>query len=139
MRRVDSKLYVILGFVVSLLFAASTLHAQDTQGEQQGDQGQGQYEQQYEQNQPKADDFSDSEIESFVSAREGVDKLREEFQPKFQEADDVDKAQELREEFQNKAIQILDEEGLDVQTYNNIVKGMDSNDKLRNKVEKKME
>lgn len=134
MRRVDSKLCVILGFVVSLLFAASALHAQDTQGGQQGDQGQGQY----EQNQPSADDFSSSEIESFVSAREGIDELRKEFQPKFQEAEDVDTAQKLREDFQNQAIQILDEEGLDVQTYNSIVKGMDSNKELQNKVEQKM-
>ncbi|MFP4049028.1 MAG: DUF4168 domain-containing protein [Desulfovermiculus sp.] len=138
MRQLDSKLYVILGFVVSLILSASTLQAQDTQDGQQGNQGQDQYEQQYEQNQPKADDFSDSEIESFVSAREGVDELREEFQPKFQEADDVDKAQKLREDFQNKAIEVLDEEGLDVQTYNNIVKGMDSDDELREKVEQKM-
>lgn len=133
MLRIDSKLCVVLGLFVSLLLFASSLQAQS-----QGEQGQTEYENQYEQNQPKAEDFSDEEINSFVSARGEIDELRQEFQPKFQEADDVDKAQKLREEFQNKAIQILDDNGLDVQTYNNIVKGMDSNEKLRKKVEQKM-
>jgi signal recognition particle GTPase len=120
----------VLGIIVSLILTVSSVQAQSGQEGQQGGQ--------YEQNQPSADDFSSSEIESFVSAREGIDELRQEFQPKFQKADDVDRAQELREDFQNKAIQVLDEEGLDVQTYNSIVKGMDSNKELRSKVEQKM-
>ncbi|MDZ7761911.1 MAG: DUF4168 domain-containing protein [Desulfovermiculus sp.] len=133
MRGQNSKLYVLFAVMVSLLFAASALNAQGTQGGQQG-QGQGQYKQQ----QSQADDFSKDQIESFVSARAEVDELRQEFQPKFQEADDVEQAQKLREEFQKEAIQILDDEGLDVQTYNGIVKGMDSNKELRNKIQKKM-
>lgn len=133
MQRRNSTLYIVLGIIVSLILTVSSVQAQSGQEGQQGQQGG-----QYEQNQPSADDFSSSEIESFVSAREGIDELRQEFQPKFQEAEDVDTAQELREDFQNKAIRILDEEGLDVQTYNSIVKGMDSNKKLRNKVEQKM-
>lgn len=133
MRGQNSKLYILFAVMVSLLFAASALNAQDTQGGQQG-QGQGQYEQQ----QPQADDFSEDQIESFVSARAEVDELRQEFRPKFQEAEDVDTAQNLRKEFQKEAIQILDEEGLDVQTYNGIVKGMDRNKELRNKIQKKM-
>ena len=132
MRRVNSKLYILFGVVVSLIFSASALHAQ-SQGEQQN-----QYEKQYEQQQSQAKDFSSSELESFVSAREEISELRQEFQPKFQKAEDVDKAQKLREDFQNQAIQILDNEGLDVQTYNGIVKGMDSNKELRKKVEQRM-
>ncbi|MBS3780748.1 MAG: DUF4168 domain-containing protein [Desulfovermiculus sp.] len=129
----NSKLYILFAVMVSLLFAASALNAQETQGGQQG-QGQGQYKQQ----QPQDNDFSKDQIEAFVSARAEVDELRKEFQPKFQEADDVDQAQELREEFQNKAINILDNEGLDVQTYNSIVKGMDKNKELRDEIQKKM-
>lgn len=129
----NSTLYIVLGIIVSLMLTVSTVQAQSGQEGQQGQQNG-----QYEQNQSSADEFSSSEIESFVSAREGIDELRKEFQPKFQEADDVDTAQKLREDFQNQAIRILDEEGLDVQTYNSIVKGMDSNKELRNKVEQKM-
>ncbi|WP_027369325.1 DUF4168 domain-containing protein [Desulfovermiculus halophilus] len=133
MRRIDSRLCVVFGIAVSLLMFASSLQAQSQEG-----QGQNQYESQYEQNQPQPENFTDKELEAFVSARGEISELRQKFQPKFQEADDVDKAQQLREKFQNKAIQILDENGLDVQTYNNIVKGMDSNQKLRNKIEQKM-
>ena len=131
MRGQNSKLYVLFAVMVSLLFAASALNAQDTQESPQ-DQGQ------YEQQQPQADDFSEDQLESFVSARAEVDELRQEFQPKFQEADDVEQAQKLRKEFQKEAVQILDDEGLDVQTYNGIVKGMDRNKELRNKIQKKM-
>lgn len=138
MRGANSKLYVVLALAISLLVAGSSVHAQGNQGKQQG-QGQGQYQkQQRQQNQPQAKDFSSSKIESFVSARAEIDDLRKEFRPKFQEAEDVDTAQNLREDFQSKAIRILDEEGLDVQTYNKIVKGMDRNKELRNKIQKKM-
>jgi hypothetical protein len=138
MRGANSKLYVVLALAISLLVAGSSVHAQGNQGKQQG-QGQGQYQkQQRQQNQPQAKDFSSSEIESFVSARGEIDELRQKFRPKFQKADDVDQAQELRKEFQKEAVQILDEEGLDVQTYNGIVKGMDRNKELRNKIQKKM-
>ncbi|MFO7801991.1 MAG: DUF4168 domain-containing protein [Desulfovermiculus sp.] len=136
MRTAQSTLYLALGLVVALILGASAVNAQSNQ--EQGQQGQGQYEQN-EQNQPKAEDFSSSEIESFISARKEIDDLRKDFQPKFQEAEDVDKAQNLREEFQKKAIQILDEQGLDVQTYNSIVKGMDSNKDLRQKVQERMD
>ena len=138
MRTAQSTLYLVLGLVVALILGASAVNAQSNQEEgqqgQQGQQGQGQY----EQNQPQGKDFSSSEIESFVSARKEIDALRKEFQPKFQKAEDVDTAQNLREKFQKKAIQILDEQGLDVQTYNSIVKGMDSNKDLRQKVQQNM-
>ena len=134
MRSISPKLYVLLSVMVGLLLTVSGVHAQKTQS---GQQGQSQYEQS-EQTQPQADDFSKSQIKSFVAARAEVDELRQEFQPKFQNAGDVDEAQELRKEFQKEAVQILDENGLDVQTYNSIVKGMDTNKELRKKIEQKM-
>lgn len=130
MQSKNSVMYIVFGIIISLILTVTSVQAQS---EQQGQQGA-----QYGQDQAGAQDFSGSEIESFVSAREEIGTLRNEFQPKFQKADDVDEAQELREEFQTKAIQILNDEGLDVQTYNSIVKGMDSNKDLRNKVEQKM-
>lgn len=135
MRTAQSTLYLVLGLVVALILGASAVNAQSNQEEgQQGQQGQGQY----EQNQPQAEDFSSSEIESFISARKEIDALRKDYQPKFQKAEDVDTAQNLREKFQKEAIRILDEQGLDVQTYNSIVKGMDSNKDLRQKVQQEI-
>lgn len=131
MRSISPKLYVLLSGMVCLLLTASGVQAQNSQTSQQG-QGQ------YEQTQPKASDFSKSQIESFVAARAEIGELRQEFQPKFQNAEDVDQAQGLREDFQKKAVRILDDNGLDVQTYNSIVKGMDSNKELRKKIQQKM-
>jgi len=131
MRTAQSTLYLIFGLILALILGASAVNAQSNH---EGQQGQGQY----EQKKPQAEDFSSSEIESFISARKEIDALRKDFQPKFQKAEDVDKAQNLREKFQKEAIRILDEQGLDVQTYNSIVKGMDSNKDLRQKVQQNM-
>ncbi|MFW6080524.1 MAG: DUF4168 domain-containing protein [Desulfosalsimonas sp.] len=134
----------ILAPAVALCFiTAAPLAAQDY--DQQGDQGQG-YEQQQQQGQGQgqgyqggeqktADDFKDSDLENFASAQSEVDEIRSEYSDELSGVEDTEKARELQDKYAEQMVDAIEEEGLDVQTYNDISMAMQNDSELRGKIE----
>ncbi|MFO7929773.1 MAG: DUF4168 domain-containing protein [Thermodesulfobacteriota bacterium] len=127
------------------LITAAPLAAQDY--EQQGEQGQGYeqeqqeqqgqgYEQQgYQGEQKTADDFEDSDLENFASAQGEVDEIRSEYSDELSGVEDTEKARELQDKYAEQMVDAIEEQGLDVQTYNDISMAMQNDSELREKIE----
>lgn len=142
--RTKSVFWKILTAAAALCFVtAAPLAAQDY--EQQGQQGQG-YEQQQQQGQDQgqqgyqggqktADDFKESDLESFASAQGEVDEIRSEYSDELSGVEDTNKARELQDKYAEQMVDAIEERGLDVQTYNEISMAMQNDSELREKVE----
>lgn len=83
-------------------------------------------------------DFSDAELEKFASAQDELETIRQEYSGKLEKTEDPDKAASLQQEASEKMVTIVQDEGLDVETYSNIALAMQSDPELREKVEDMM-
>lgn len=83
-------------------------------------------------------DFSDADIEKFVAAQDDLEGVRQEYSGKLEGTEDPDKAAELQQEASEKMVTIVQEEGLDVETYSNIALAVQSDPELREKVQSMM-
>jgi len=78
--------------------------------------------------------FSDGELSSFARAYIEVTQLRTIYDARMFTASTPDKADQLAEELESRTTQIIQEEGLDVTTYGRIIGAMETNDRVREKV-----
>lgn len=118
-------LAVALGFLVAAPHAAAQ------------DEGQGNDQQEYEYEQPEqtADDFSDSDLESFAEAQSEVDEIRSEYSEELSGVEDTDKARELQDKYADQMVEAIEEAGLDVQTYNEISMAVQNDSELQEKID----
>ena len=80
-------------------------------------------------------DFSDNDLQKFVAVQPALEEIREDFTQRLEAADDQEAANQLQQEAGQLMVEAVEQEGLDVDTYNNIAMALQSNEELRERVE----
>ncbi|MGM0767909.1 MAG: DUF4168 domain-containing protein [Pseudomonadota bacterium] len=129
-----NKLLTSLAASMALLAAGPAL-AQEQQNQQGGTGGSGGMQ---DAQSAQQTNFDDQELEKFVSAQEGINEIRDEYMEKIESADDQAKAQELQQEANNEMVKVIEDENLEIQTYNSIATAYNSNPETRERVDEMM-
>ncbi|MGP4843870.1 DUF4168 domain-containing protein [Marinobacter sp. 1Y8] len=79
--------------------------------------------------------YSDQELKKFVEVQENIGSIRDEFIPKIEEAESQSAAQELQMKANDKMVAAIQEEGMDIPTYNAIATAYNSEPQVRNRVD----
>ncbi len=79
--------------------------------------------------------FTDAELKQFVDAQDGINDVRDEYMEKIESADSQQQAQKLQQTANNEMVEIIEDSGLDIPTYNSIATAYNSEPKVRNRVE----
>lgn len=87
---------------------------------------------------PAEVDFSDSELEKFVGVQGELETIRQEYSGKLESTEDADQAAKLQQEASQKMVRVVQDAGMDVETYSNIALALQSDPELRDKVEDMM-
>ena len=82
--------------------------------------------------------FSDSELQDFIQAQEGVMEVREDYIEQIEAADSQEKAQELQMEANDKMVEVIEEIGMDIPTYNSIATAYSSEPEVRERIDSMM-
>lgn len=115
-------------FLAMFLLTGVSLQAVAQQQQQQGAQ-QGMQQQEVDMN------FSDADLEKFVEVQPALEEIREDFTQRLEAADDQEAANQLQQEAGQLMVEAVEQEGLDVDTYNNIAMALQSNEELRERVD----
>ncbi len=117
----------VLGLCVALavLFCAGQALAQE--GQQEG-QPEG-----YSQDQKT--DFSDNELQKFAKSYLQIQDIQQEYSDELSQMEDEQEAQELQEKYTQMMVDVVRQEGLSVEEYNQIGQAMNSSEEVRNKIE----
>ncbi len=102
---------------------------QQQQQQEQGQEGMGQPEQQ------EQADFSDEELEDFVSLQDEIGDVREEYVSQIEAADSEDEARELQQEAQTEMVEVIEEAGMSVEEYNAIAVAYNSDPSVQERVD----
>lgn len=78
--------------------------------------------------------MDDAKVEKFASAYGSVQSIQEDYTQQLQEVEDREKAQALQQEAQGEMLGAVEEEGLSVQEYNEMIAMMDQDPQLRQRV-----
>ncbi len=83
--------------------------------------------------------YSDAQLKKFVLAQKHIATLREEYQQRIESAEadsdsDTD-AEDLRDEANTRMASIIEEQGLDVETYNAMATAYNSEPRVRNRID----
>nr|WP_298410709.1 DUF4168 domain-containing protein [uncultured Halomonas sp.] len=118
-------------FSAALLTAgmiATPVMAQDSSAQQQDPAAQ--------QSQPTAQDFSDEQLQQFADTSEEIAKISQEYTQRLQEAgDDQAKQQDIRMEANEKMVGVVEDSGLDVETFNSIGQAIQQDPELMKRVQ----
>lgn len=91
---------------------------------------------------PQAQDvptnFSDKDLKQFVLIQDDLEGIRSQYSGKLESTEDPDKAAELQQEASQKMVRVVQDAGMDVETYSNIALALQSNAKLRDKIQSMM-
>lgn len=83
--------------------------------------------------------YSDAQLKKFVLAQKHIAALREEYQQRIESADanaDSDtSAEDLRDKANLEMASIIEEQGLDVETYNEMATAYNSEPRVRNRID----
>lgn len=131
-----TKLLTSLAASMALLAAGPAL-AQETQ-QQQGQQQQGQQQGGMESQEAAPANFDDAELQKFVSAQEGINDIRDEYMQKIESAGDQEEAQKLQQEANEQMISTIEDEDLNVETYNEIATAYNSDPETRERIDEMM-
>ncbi|KAF0807838.1 hypothetical protein A167_02813 [Alcanivorax sp. S71-1-4] len=82
-----------------------------------------------------AAEVSDQELEKFAEAHKKVEEIREKYVGEAQQADDPEKVAEVQMNMQQEMVEAVQDEDLDVGTYNRIAQMLPYDDNLRQRVE----
>ncbi|AJD46855.1 hypothetical protein S7S_02165 [Isoalcanivorax pacificus W11-5] len=82
-----------------------------------------------------AAEVSDEELEKFAGAHKKVEEIREKYVSEAQQADDPEKVAEVQMNMQQEMVEAVQDEDLDVGTYNRIAQMLPYDDNLRQRVE----
>lgn len=117
-----TRLLAIAFALVFLLVAAQSVNAQQ----------QGGYEQEMMmQQQPGSVEVSDAELEKVANAYIQITEIREAFQESLAEVSDPEKAQQLQEQAGQAMVDAVQDNGLDVQKYNEVMEAAQVDEALR--------
>jgi len=111
-----------------IVFMAGNLYAQQGQGQQQMMQ------------QPAAEvQVSDADLEKVATAYQDIHAIRVELQDSLAGVTDPKSAQKLQEQASADMVEAVQENGLDVQTYNQIMEAAQTNEDIREKLSAKLQ
>ncbi len=82
--------------------------------------------------------FSESDLQNFVAVQPALEEIRIEYTEKLQNATDADVAAELQLEASELMVDAVQQQGIDVDTYNQISLAMQSDPSLRARIEEMM-
>lgn len=122
----DKLKFMTIAFCCLFLMATvSTLNAQDQEGMMQ---------------QPAEPvEVSDAELDKVAQAYVQITEIRGTFQESLSEVSDPEEAQQLQEQAGEKMVQAVENNGLDVQKYNEIMEAAQVDEELREKLLARME
>jgi len=109
------------------------------QQEYQQEGQQQQYQQEMMQQQAPEVDVSDAELDQVADAYQAVTEVRERFQQELGEVSDPEKAQELQQQAGEEMVEAVEAQGLDVQTYNQVMEAAQVDEELRNQLLERLE
>lgn len=116
--------------LASLTFAQQTPQPQQPQQPQQAQQPQ----QMPSPQQPSASNVSSGELDSFVAAYTDVQEINKDYGGRLQNVEDVEKANKLQIEAQQKMQSAIKDNGLSLAEYENIANQINENPELRAEV-----
>ncbi len=82
--------------------------------------------------------FSDTELQKFVAVQPALENIREDYTGRLDAAADQEEANQLQQEAGQLMVDAVMDEGLDVDTYNNIAMALQADPELRDRVEQMM-
>ncbi len=130
-------LAVVIMFVLGMAFkvgAQQEYQPDEQQQQQQQQEYQPDEQQQQEMMQQQAPevDLSDAELDKVAEAYEAVTEVREDFQADLEGIEDPEAAQEMQEEAGEKMVEAVENQGLEVETYNQAMEAAQIDEELRN-------
>jgi hypothetical protein len=88
--------------------------------------------------QPQEANFSEQDIQKFADVQPAIESIRVEYSERLQEVSDPQEAAALQNEAVEKMVETVNEEGLEVETYNSIAIALQNDASLRERVEAAM-
>lgn len=117
------------------MISAPAMAQQDQQG-QQGSAAQQQNPAGTQQSQAAAQDFTDEQLQQFADTSEEIAVISQEYTKRLQEAgDDQAQQQEIRMEANEKMVAVVEDSGLDVETFNAIGQAIQQDPELMKRVQ----
>lgn len=114
--------------LLSGLLLAPLLHAQDDQSDQNAQQEQAPEEMQQKQ------DFDDETLEQFADAYVEVGEVHREYSERLQDTEATEDAQELQQEANDKMVEAIEANDLEVQEYSAVAAALERDPELREEV-----
>ena len=134
--RKSSIFFILAVTFIFVLGLGLKVHAQQ-EYQQEGQQQQ--YQQDMMQQQAPDVDVSDAELDQVADAYEAVTQVREKFQQELGEVSDPERAQQLQQQAGEEMVEAVEAQGLDVQTYNQVMEAAQVDEELRNKLLERLE
>ncbi|TVM06251.1 DUF4168 domain-containing protein [Vreelandella aquamarina] len=82
-----------------------------------------------------AQDFSDEQLEQFADASQEIAVISQDYTQRLQEAEDEQSQQEVRAEANDKMIEVVEDSGLDVETFNAIGQAIQQDPEMMQRVQ----
>lgn len=114
---------------------AATVQAQETQQSQ----GQDPAGAEQPQAQAPAQDFSDEQLQQFADASEEIAVISQEYTEELQSAEDEQAQQDVRMEANEKMVEVVEDSGLDVDTFNAIGQAIQQDPEMMQRVQEMSE
>ena len=136
---------MLLVFGLALPGMAQDYGAPEGQQDQQeytppeGQQEQQQQQDPWEEQQAEPADFSDQEVDKAASAYVDIIDIREQYQQQLAEVDDPEAAQDIQMEANEKITEAVEDNGIDVETYNDIITAAQTDEGLMNELLEKID
>ena len=124
------SLFLVLGLALPVM--AQGYGTQDQQQQQEYSPQEQQQDPWEQQQQDIRTDFSDEEIENAANAYMDIIEIREEYHGKLTEVEDPEAAQEIQMEANERITQAVEENGISVETYNDIITAAQTDEELMN-------
>ncbi len=84
-------------------------------------------------------DFSDDQLQQFADASQEIAVISQEYTERLQEADDESAQQEVRTEANDRMIEVVEDSGLDVDTFNAIGQTIQQDPEMMQRVQEMAE
>lgn len=85
--------------------------------------------------QAPAQDFSDDQLQQFADASQEIAVISQEYTQRLQEAEDESAQQEVRTEANDRMIEVVEDSGLDVDTFNAIGQSIQQDPEMMQRVQ----
>ena len=85
--------------------------------------------------QAPAQDFSDQQLQQFADASQEIAVISQDYTQRLQEAADEQSQQEVRAEANDKMIEVVEDSGLNVETFNAIGQAIQQNPEMMQRVQ----